>query len=114
MDIKHPLADCAFQHPIAAGQTSTPYGISREQLAVGPRRIRSIRLYLLKRLSEITRYTTVCLIQQMKWLAQLKIQERGRAVALKEAAAVQQCQKKQKKKHHLHIRMLVLHMESML
>lgn len=30
----------------------------------------------------------------MKWLAQLKIQERGRAVALKEAAAVQQPRKK--------------------
>lgn len=59
----------------------------------------------------------------MKWLAQLKIQERGRAVALKEAAAVQQCEKKLKKTkknpkktktHHLHIRMLVPHTESML
>lgn len=73
---------------------SPRYDISREQLAVGPRRIRSIRSDLLKRLSEIIRYTTVCLIQQMKWLAQLKIQERGRAVALKEAAAVQQPEKK--------------------
>lgn len=34
----------------------------------------------------------------MKWLAQLKIQERGRVVALKEAAAVQQPEKKPFKK----------------
>lgn len=103
MDIKHPQTDCAFKHPTAAGQMSNPYGISREQLAVGPRRIRSIRFYLLKRLSENIRYTTVCLIQQMKWLAQLKIQARGRAVALKEAAAVQQCARNQKKKKYIYI-----------
>lgn len=38
----------------------------------------------------------------MKWLAQLKIQERGRAVALKEAAAVQQTEKKPHKKNPTH------------
>lgn len=41
----------------------------------------------------------------MKWLAQLKIQERGRAVALKEAAAaaVQQPEKRHTKKKNPHI-----------
>ena len=38
----------------------------------------------------------------MKWLAQLKIQERGRAVALKEAAAVQQSEKKPHTHTHTH------------
>lgn len=69
---------------------------------------------LLKRLSEIIRYTTVCLIQQMKWLAQLKIQERGRAVALKEAAAVQQPEIKKstkKRTHHLYTRTRVPHID---
>lgn len=50
----------------------------------------------------------------MKWLAQLKIQERGRVVVLKEAAAVQQPEKKKQKekRHLLHISTREVHTEN--